>query len=115
MVVLYDSLQLAHKCILNSFYGYVMRKGARWYSMEMAGVVTHTGAGIIQVGFRSDNLGFFLLAAVLSQAQYHILKGSDMVLIFALSWPEVYLRRHSLLSSNIDSCIRAHVVEASCS
>jgi DNA polymerase epsilon subunit 1 len=27
MCVLYDSLQLAHKCILNSFYGYVMRKG----------------------------------------------------------------------------------------
>jgi hypothetical protein len=48
MVVLYDSLQLAHKCILNSFYGYVMRKGARWYSMEMAGVVTNTGARIIQ-------------------------------------------------------------------
>ncbi len=22
--MLYDSLQLAHKCILNSFYGYVM-------------------------------------------------------------------------------------------
>ncbi|ONM37549.1 DNA polymerase epsilon catalytic subunit A [Zea mays] len=41
MVVLYDSLQLAHKCILNSFYGYVMHKGARWYSMEMAGVVTY--------------------------------------------------------------------------
>ena len=51
MVVLYDSLQLAHKCILNSFYGYVMRKGARWYSMEMAGVVTYTGARIIQVMF----------------------------------------------------------------
>lgn len=49
MVVLYDSLQLAHKCILNSFYGYVMRRGARWYSMEMAGVVTNTGAEIIQV------------------------------------------------------------------
>ena len=30
---LYESLQLAHKIILNSFYGYVMRKGARWYSM----------------------------------------------------------------------------------
>ena len=43
-------IQLAHKCILNSFYGYVMRKGARWYSMEMAGVVTHTGANIIKVG-----------------------------------------------------------------
>jgi DNA polymerase epsilon subunit 1 len=48
MVVLYDSLQLAHKCILNSFYGYVMRKGARWSSMEMAGIVTHTGANIIK-------------------------------------------------------------------
>ncbi|XP_039270554.2 DNA polymerase epsilon catalytic subunit A-like [Styela clava] len=45
--VLYDSLQLAHKCILNSFYGYVMRKGARWYSMEMAGIVCYTGASII--------------------------------------------------------------------
>ncbi|KAF7823259.1 DNA polymerase epsilon catalytic subunit A-like [Senna tora] len=29
MVVLYDSLQLAHKCILNSFYGYVMRKDSK--------------------------------------------------------------------------------------
>jgi DNA polymerase elongation subunit (family B) len=45
--VLYDSLQLAHKCILNSFYGYVMRKGARWHSMEMAGVVTLTGSKLI--------------------------------------------------------------------
>ncbi|CAL1540665.1 unnamed protein product, partial [Lymnaea stagnalis] len=47
LLVLYDSLQLAHKCILNSFYGYVMRKGARWYSMEMAGIVCFTGANII--------------------------------------------------------------------
>jgi len=49
MVVLYDSLQLAHKVILNSFYGYVMRKGSRWYSMEMAGVTCLTGAHIIQM------------------------------------------------------------------
>ncbi|KAJ1486876.1 hypothetical protein T484DRAFT_1618501, partial [Baffinella frigidus] len=48
-VVLYESLQLAHKCILNSFYGYVMRRGARWFSMEMAGVVTHKGGDIIRV------------------------------------------------------------------
>lgn len=41
--LVYDSLQVAHKCILNSFYGYVMRKGARWRSMEMAGIVTKTG------------------------------------------------------------------------
>jgi DNA polymerase elongation subunit (family B) len=47
LLVMYDSLQLAHKCILNSFYGYVMRKGARWYSMEMAGIVTNTGSSII--------------------------------------------------------------------
>ena len=46
--ILMDSLQLAHKCILNSFYGYVMRKGARWRSMEMAGIVTHTGSNLIQ-------------------------------------------------------------------
>lgn len=49
MAVLYDSLQLAHKCLLNSFYGYVMRKGARWYSMEMAGIVCLTGARLIQM------------------------------------------------------------------
>lgn len=49
MVILYDSLQLAHKVILNSFYGYVMRKGSRWYSMEMAGVTCLTGALIIQM------------------------------------------------------------------
>ncbi|KAH9443000.1 hypothetical protein Pst134EB_027350 [Puccinia striiformis f. sp. tritici] len=48
MIVIYDSLQLAHKCILNSFYGYVMRKGARWHSMEMAGITCLTGAKIIQ-------------------------------------------------------------------
>ena len=48
MLVLYDSLQLAHKCILNSFYGYVMRKGARWYSIEMAGIVCKTGSDIIK-------------------------------------------------------------------
>lgn len=49
MIVLFDSLQLAHKVILNSFYGYVMRKGSRWYSMEMAGVTCLTGATIIQM------------------------------------------------------------------
>ena len=35
MILLYDSMQLAHKCILNSFYGYVMRRGARWHSIEV--------------------------------------------------------------------------------
>ncbi|KAM4056568.1 DNA polymerase family b, exonuclease domain-containing protein [Hirsutella rhossiliensis] len=49
MTIVFDSLQLAHKVILNSFYGYVMRKGSRWYSMEMAGVTCLTGATIIQM------------------------------------------------------------------
>lgn len=49
MIILFDSLQLAHKVILNSFYGYVMRKGSRWFSMEMAGVTCLTGARIIQM------------------------------------------------------------------
>lgn len=53
--VLYDSLQLAHKCILNSFYGYVMRKGSRWYSMEMAAIVTYTGAQIIREAYNLTN------------------------------------------------------------
>lgn len=44
---LYDSRQLAHKIILNSFYGYVMKRGARWYSMEMAAMVTYIGSKII--------------------------------------------------------------------
>ncbi|KAH3677238.1 hypothetical protein WICMUC_001819 [Wickerhamomyces mucosus] len=48
-VVYYDSLQLAFKVILNSFYGYVMRKGSRWYSIEMAGITCLTGATIIQM------------------------------------------------------------------
>jgi len=46
-MALYESLQLAHKIILNSFYGYVMRRGSRWYSMEMAAMVTYTGSSII--------------------------------------------------------------------
>ncbi|KAI8621364.1 hypothetical protein BC830DRAFT_1094766 [Chytriomyces sp. MP71] len=58
MTVVYDSLQLAHKCILNSFYGYVMRKGARWFSMEMAGIVCLTGSSIIQLArSRVERLG----------------------------------------------------------
>lgn len=55
MVLLYDSLQLAHKCILNSFYGYVMRKGARWRSMEMAGVTMFLGGSIITVGLKEND------------------------------------------------------------
>ena len=33
--ILYDSLQLAHKCILNSFYGYVMRRGYVYLSISI--------------------------------------------------------------------------------
>ncbi|KAI7872108.1 hypothetical protein BDF14DRAFT_1992796 [Spinellus fusiger] len=40
---------MTHKVILNSFYGYVMRKGARWHSLSMAGIVCLTGAKIIQM------------------------------------------------------------------
>ena len=49
MMDLYESLQLAHKIILNSFYGYVMRKGSRWFSMEMAAMTTHLGSNLITV------------------------------------------------------------------
>lgn len=49
MATMYDSVQLAHKCILNSFYGYVMRRGSRWYSMDMAAITTHIGGNIIMM------------------------------------------------------------------
>eukprot|EP01063_Lacrimia_lanifica_P008309 TRINITY_DN15377_c0_g2_i1.p1 TRINITY_DN15377_c0_g2~~TRINITY_DN15377_c0_g2_i1.p1 ORF type:complete len:2306 (+),score=889.51 TRINITY_DN15377_c0_g2_i1:71-6988(+) len=60
-LVLYESLQLAHKCILNSFYGYVMRKGSRWYSMEMAAAVTFCGASLIMMSRELvDDIGLSL-------------------------------------------------------
>eukprot|EP00835_Amoeboradix_gromovi_P002472 NODE_141_length_17903_cov_0.288643.p1 type:complete len:1889 gc:universal NODE_141_length_17903_cov_0.288643:9604-3938(-) len=61
MVIIMDSLQLAHKCILNSFYGYVMRKGSRWFSMQMGGIVCYTGSLIIQGAHEIvDDIGFSL-------------------------------------------------------
>ncbi|KAI0001143.1 hypothetical protein BJV77DRAFT_958771 [Russula vinacea] len=81
LVVVYDSLQLAHKCILNSFYGYVMRKGARWHSMEMAGVTCLTGATIIQMArqlveqigrpLELDTDGIWCMLPGFTNHQYH--------------------------------------------
>jgi DNA polymerase elongation subunit (family B) len=84
MTVLWDSLQLAHKCILNSFYGYVMRKGSRWYSMEMAGIVCLTGANIItmareiveKIGRPLELVNFLML--------YLKMKSSDIILNFRI-------------------------------
>lgn len=50
-ILLNDSLQLAHKCILNSFYGYVKRRSSRWYSDQMGAIVTYTGSQIIGGAF----------------------------------------------------------------
>jgi DNA polymerase epsilon subunit 1 len=51
-------IKLSKTNSLNSFYGYVMRKGARWYSMEMAGIVCLTGSTIIQLArSRVEKLG----------------------------------------------------------
>ncbi|SBT37586.1 DNA polymerase epsilon, catalytic subunit a, putative [Plasmodium ovale wallikeri] len=54
-ILLNDSLQLAHKCILNSFYGYVKRKSSRWYSDQMGAIVTYTGSQIINGAFNLIN------------------------------------------------------------
>lgn len=48
-LVVYSSLQIAYKCVLNSFYGYVMREGSRWFSLEMAATVCHAGGQIIRL------------------------------------------------------------------
>ncbi|ELA42787.1 uncharacterized protein VICG_00102 [Vittaforma corneae ATCC 50505] len=48
-LVVYNSLQVAYKCILNSFYGYAMREGSRWFSLEMAATVCNVGGQIIRL------------------------------------------------------------------
>lgn len=48
-IVLYNGMQVAYKCVLNSFYGYVMRTGSRWFSLEMAAAVCHIGGKIIKL------------------------------------------------------------------
>lgn len=61
LIIIYNSLQMAHKCILNSFYGYVMRTGARWRSMSMAGIVTYQGSQIIKMAHSLiDKIGMTL-------------------------------------------------------
>ncbi|VDN09429.1 unnamed protein product, partial [Dibothriocephalus latus] len=101
MVVLYDSLQLAHKCILNSFYGYVMRRGARWHSMEMAGIVCHTGANIItrarelveQIGrsleLDTDGIWCMLPASFPQNLQFKLASGKKL----SVSYPGAVLNQ----------------------
>jgi len=111
MCVLYDSLQLAHKCILNSFYGYVMRKGARWYSMEMAGVVTNTGAKIIQMAKRLvDDIGkpleldtdgiWCCLPGTFPETYNFTIKGKDKP--YEISYPCVVLNHMTKLQNTND-------------
>jgi len=44
-----NSIQVAYKCILNSFYGYAMREGSRWFSLEMAATVCNVGGEVIKL------------------------------------------------------------------
>uniref|UniRef100_A0A6P7GFS4 DNA polymerase epsilon catalytic subunit n=1 Tax=Diabrotica virgifera virgifera TaxID=50390 RepID=A0A6P7GFS4_DIAVI len=99
--VLYDSLQLAHKCILNSFYGYVMRRGARWHSMEMAGIVCFTGANIImkareiieQVGrpLELDTDGIWCILPASFPENFTVLTNHDKKKKFNISYPNTVL------------------------
>ncbi|KAG5892154.1 hypothetical protein JTB14_026392 [Gonioctena quinquepunctata] len=99
--VLYDSLQLAHKCILNSFYGYVMRRGARWHSMEMAGIVCFTGANIImkareiieQVGrpLELDTDGIWCILPASFPENFTILTNHEKKKKFNISYPNTVL------------------------
>lgn len=99
--ILYDSLQLAHKCILNSFYGYVMRRGARWHSMEMAGIVCHTGANIImrareiieQVGrpLELDTDGIWCILPASFPENFTLYSTDEKKKKFILSYPNTVL------------------------
>ena len=56
--LLFESLQVAHKCILNSFYGYVMRKGAQ-VAVDAHGRHRHTdGCSINYPGSRVGREGW---------------------------------------------------------
>ena len=102
MIVLFDSLQLAHKVILNSFYGYVMRKGSRWYSLEMAGVTCLTGARIIQMARQlverigrpleldTDGIWCILPATFPENFSFKLKSGKKL----ALSYPCAMLNHH---------------------
>ncbi|CAG9813248.1 unnamed protein product [Phaedon cochleariae] len=99
--VLYDSLQLAHKCILNSFYGYVMRRGARWHSMEMAGIVCFTGANIImkareiieQIGrpLELDTDGIWCILPASFPENFTVLTTHEKKKKFNISYPNTVL------------------------
>jgi len=106
--LIYDSLQVAHKCILNSFYGYVMRKGARWRSMEMAGIVTKTGADLItqarilveQIGrpLELDTDGIWVSLRRL-RAHYHFFDTS----FFSFAPSSVFFQKAFLMSTTFKS------------
>lgn len=110
MIVLMDSLQLAHKCILNSFYGYVMRKGSRWYSMEMAGIVCQTGANIIRMAreiverigrpleLDTDGIWCILPASFPENFQFNLKSGKTIT----ISYPCVMLNHlvHDLFTNH---------------
>ncbi|KAF8511456.1 ribonuclease H-like domain-containing protein [Gautieria morchelliformis] len=92
LIVVYGSLQLAHKCILNSFYGYVMRKGARWHSMEMVGITGLTGTTIIQMARQ-------LVAQIGQNFTFNVAKGKPVV----FSYPCTMLNpssTHNSLTTN---------------
>lgn len=106
LLVVYDSLQLAHKCILNSFYGYVMRRGARWYSMEMAGIVCLTGAAIIkrareiieQVGrpleLDTDGIWCALPAGLPDNLTFRLAGGKRVTISYAGAVLNAMVQRH---------------------
>ena len=60
--LLFESLQVAHKCILNSFYGYVMRKGARWrhahgrYCYADGCPIDHASSRVGREGWKASEL-----------------------------------------------------------
>ena len=105
MILLFDSLQLAHKCILNSFYGYVMRKGARWHSMKMAGIVTFTGSNLIRearefvdrmgipLELDTDGIWCMLPKSFPDRFKLQLANGTSSTLTFACSLLNVRVHR----------------------
>ncbi|VDM41602.1 unnamed protein product [Toxocara canis] len=84
-VVLYESLQLAHKCILNSFYGYVMRKDGNYAVFNFDGSLAELkGFEVKRRGelamikyFQTCVFKEFLKGSTLQEAYENVAKEAD--------------------------------------
>jgi DNA polymerase elongation subunit (family B) len=78
--VLYDTIQLARKVLLNSAYGALANTYFRWYNIDYAEAVTTTGQLVIQVTSREVNKYFNKILGT-TDVDYIIANDTDSMYI----------------------------------